>query len=53
MDVLEKEIVKKPDYGIILQYGKELDKAPIDNELCQMDYETEKKRIEHMRKKKS
>lgn len=51
IDMLEKEILKKPYYGWIIKTNKESINAPLDDFISQTSYKTEKKRLEKMLKR--
>ena len=46
VDRLEKYILKKPYYGMMIQKFKESASAPIDDPLSMVSYESEKRRLE-------
>lgn len=51
IDILEKEILKKPYYGTLLKFERKLPKKSIKDPIYQMDYEREKRRLEKLKNK--
>ena len=45
MDILEKNILEKPYYGMTIKYYKNLEKEPLDDIGTKMAYESEKSRL--------
>lgn len=53
LDSLEKLIIKKPYYGIMLRYNRNSDKAPTNDHLSKLAYESEKKRLDKRLKRQA
>ena len=46
LDILEKKILEKPYYGMMIKYFKNLEKEPLDDIGATMAYESEKSRLD-------
>lgn len=46
LDILEKNILEKPYYGMMIKYFKNLEKEPLDDIGATMAYESEKSRLD-------
>lgn len=52
IDILEQSIIKKPYYGISLEFERNAEKASMDDPIIKIRYESEKERLEKLLKKK-
>lgn len=51
LDMLEQLLVKKPYYGFLLRYNRDLADAPIDDIVSTVAYESEKRRLDRKLRK--
>lgn len=51
IDILERRIIKKPYYGISLEFERNAEKASMDDPMSKLGYESEKERLEKILKK--
>ena len=50
IDMIERAILKQPHYSVHLEFGRNAEKASLDDPISQMSYESEKKRLEKLLK---
>ena len=48
MDILEKSILKKPYYGMMIKFSRDSARQPLDDDMSVLSYEYEKIRLDEI-----